>query len=391
MRGTILFAIGGMMTAGTALAQSRPPLPAVVMAHVQDLDKRCTAAGGKPGTAQFMAAQDFTGDGRLDYILSEGNYQCVGRPDIFRKNGEARVDIFVVGAGNQAQRLYSDTLIGYRVLAGKPAKVQIARKGASCGPNATAKTQCATQLVWNGQTFGQGTFVSSDDKAGASQTAAPAASTATAAAPAAASAAAPASFALRPNAQAEFLKQCRDDYVRVEASAARWADDQCKQDWQRVVASGPAAEAILAVLPAQGERHALATVKQRATGVRWAARAEPRQAASGTLGGLGAFIEGAPTPAEFGVNWSKIGAEIPYDVPSALRARGVTVTQVSCEKLGTGEGNRTYAGTAAGRAPFTLTVFQRTAPTAGAYSFYTASANLAGKHPPRGSTSGCDF
>lgn len=394
MRGTIMLAVGGMaMTAGAAFAEKYPPIPAVVMAHVQDLDRRCTAAGGKPGEGRFMVAQDFTGDGRRDYLLSEGNYQCLGRPDIFRSNGEARVNIFVVNAANQARRLYSDVLTGYRVLAGQPAKVQIARKGAACGPNATAKTQCATQLVWNGQGFGQGTFVSSDDnKTGRAQaTAAPTAAPAPAPAPAPANAAAPATFALRPNAEAEFLKQCRADYVRAEASAARWADGQCKEDWKRVVASGPAAEAMLAVLPAQGERPALATVKQRATGVRWAARAEHGQSASGTLGGLSAYVEGAPTPTAFAVGWSKVGEMIPYDVPGALRARGVTVTEVACEKQGVGEGTRTYAGTAAGRAPFTLTVFQRTAPTGGAYSFYDASANLGGKHPARGSSSGCDF
>src|SRR5690606_34678920 len=141
-------------------------------------------------------------------------------------------------------------------------------------------------------------------------------------------------------------------------SAARWADGQCKEDWQRVVAAGPAAEAMLAVLPAQGERPALTAVKQRAAGVRWAARAEQGHAASGTLGGLGVYVEGAPAPAEFSVGWSKIGEMIPYDVPGALRARGVTVTEAACEKLGTGEGSRTSAGTAACRGPFTLTIFQ---------------------------------
>ncbi len=362
-----------------------------------DLDRRCAAAGGKEGPGKYVVAQDFNGDGRLDYLLSEGNYDCTGRPDLFRKDGEARLDIFTVNAANQARRVYSDVVTGYRVLAGKPAKVQIARKGAPCGPGATTATQCAAQLVWNGQGFGQGTFVRNDGKAGAAQTAAtPAPTPAPAPAPAAATATAPASgaaatLARRPNAEAEFLKKCRDDYVRVEASAARWADDQCKEDWQRVVASGPAAEAILAVLPAAGERHTLATVKQRATGVRWAARAQQGQSASGTLGKLSAYTEGAPAPTVFGLSWGEIGEMPPYDVANAMRARGVTVTEAACEMLGPGEGSRIYAGTAAGRAPFTLTVFQRMAPTGGAYSFYTASANLGGRHPARGSTRGCDF
>ena len=357
-------------SASPALAQNRPPVPAVVMQHMADLDARCRAAGGRPGEARYIVAQDFTGDGRLDYLLSEGNYACTGRPDLFRRNGEARVDIFVTDARNTARRVYSDVLIGYRVLAGRPVKVQIARKGAACGPGAAAGTQCAAQLEWNGQGFGQGVSVSSADKPGSGP--------------------APARLGLEPNAQATFLARCRADYVKAEASAARWADGQCKDDWQRVVAAGPVAEAMLAVLPAPGERPTLATVRQRATGVRWAARAEPRQSASGTLSGVDVHIEGNP-PTAFGMGWMEVGAEIPYDVANALRARGVTMTEMSCEKIGTGEGNRTYAGTAPGRAPFTLAIDQRTAPTGNANSYYGASVRLDGRHPPRGSTAGCQF
>src|SRR5690606_20046434 len=147
-------------------------------------------------------------DGRLDYLLSEGNYTCAGRPDIFRQNGEARVDIFVTDARNNARRVYSDRLIGYRVLAGRPVKVQIARKGAACGVGATASTQCAAQLEWNGQGFGQGVSVSSADKPGSATPAAPPA------APATASGAAPARLGLSANAQGTFLTRCRADYVK---------------------------------------------------------------------------------------------------------------------------------------------------------------------------------
>ena len=37
------------------------------------LDARCAAAGGRPGTARYVIVQDFTGDGVLDYLLSEGD------------------------------------------------------------------------------------------------------------------------------------------------------------------------------------------------------------------------------------------------------------------------------------------------------------------------------
>ena len=379
----VIAAAAILMPGGAALAQNRPPVPLVVMQHMETLDTRCRAAGGRPGDGRYIVAQDFTGDGRLDYLLSEGNYNCTGRPDLFRRNGQARVDIFVVDARNNARRVYSDVLIGYRVLAGRPVKVQIARKGSACGDSATASTQCAAQLTWNGQGFGEGVSVSSADKPAGAAAPAPAASPAV-------SGPAPAKLGLVTNAQGNFLAQCRRDYVKADASAARWADDQCKSDWQRVVAAGPVAEAMLAVLPAPGERPSLAVVRQRAAGVRWAARAEARQSASGSLSGVAVHTEGNP-PTAFGMGWMQVGAEIPYDVANALRARGVTMTEMSCEKIGTGEGNRTYAGTAPGRAPFTLIIDQRTAPTGDATSYYGASGRLDGRHPPPGSTAGCQF
>ena len=150
----------GLCLSAVALAQARPPIPSVVLDHMNDLDQRCVAAGGRAGEGRFVVAQDFTGDGRLDYLLSEGDYNCVGRPGLFRQGGVGRVDIFVVDARNAARRVYSDQLIGYRVLAGKPAKVQIARQGTACGAGSNARTQCAAQLGWNGHGFGEAVAVS---------------------------------------------------------------------------------------------------------------------------------------------------------------------------------------------------------------------------------------
>lgn len=351
------------------------------------LDTRCRAAGGRPGTAQYTSAQDLTGDGRADYLLSEGNYDCVGRPGLFRANGQARVDIFVTDAANNARRVYSDSLSAFRIIAGRPAKVQIARIGAICGPGATAQTQCAAQLEWNGQTFGQGVSVTSGAPAGA-QAGAP--SAAPAPAPAAATGTA-GPLAVAAGAEATFLAQCRRDYIAREASAARWADDQCKSDWKKVVDSGPLADLILGIAPAQGQRLTLADIRSRATGVRWAARPEQGQLATGTLGRLTVSVTGAAQPAEVSTGWSAVGAEIPYDAAGALRVRGAGVTLLGCEKLGAGEGTRTYSVTAPGRAPFALRIDQRTAPTANASSFYAAALALDGRLPPRGSTSDCDF
>ena len=155
----LLLALGACLSS-VVFAQARPPIPSVVLDHMNDLDRRCLAAGGRAGEGRYIVAQDFTGDGQLDYLLSEGDYSCVGRTGLFRQGGVARVDLFVVDGRNAARRVYSDHLIGYRVLAGKPAKVQIARQGAACGAGSDVRTQCAAQLAWNGHGFGEAIAVS---------------------------------------------------------------------------------------------------------------------------------------------------------------------------------------------------------------------------------------
>jgi hypothetical protein len=161
--------------------------------------------------------------------------------------------------------------------------------------------------------------------------------------------------------------------------------------------AGPAtsstlADLLMSVVPEQsGSRPTLDSVRQAASGVRWAAKAAPRSLASGTFGGLAVSVTGREQPDSLGVSWMKTGAMIPFDVPQAMRQRGLTLTQMSCEKLGVGEGQRVYEASAPGRAPFALTIEQRTAPTASANSYYGASVSLHGRMPPKGSATDCDF
>jgi len=358
-----------------AQGQNRPPLPQVVLDHMQSLDARCRAAGGSPGDGRYVTARDFTGDGQLDYLLAEASYVCTGRPNLFLQNGQGRVDIFVTDRANRAHRVYSDQLTAHQVLQGNPARIRITRQGPACG---TAGS-CVDQLAWNGQGFGQ---VMRNDRPAIERPGERPGSAA--AAPAA---------TIAPNAMADFLAQCRRDYVSRDASAARWAGEQCQDDWKKVVASGLAAQALLAVIPQQqSARPTLADIRRQAPGVRWQ-QAKPAgdMLAVGAMGGLSVFVEGKGAPAAMGVSWMKIGAEIPYDVVNAMRIRGATMVEMSCEKLGTGEGMRAYAGTLAGHAPFTLRIDQRTAPTGNANSHYSASVSFDGRHPARGPRLGCDF
>lgn len=380
----------GLCLSAVALAQARAPIPSVVLDHMNDLDRRCAAAGGRAGEGRFVVAQDFTGDGRFDYLLSEGDYHCVGRPGLFRKDGVARVDLFVVDARKAARRVYSDQLIGYRVLAGQPAKVQIARQGTACGAGSTARTQCAAQLAWNGHGFGEAIAVSdarapSAIAAAGSPATSPGSEAANAGAGAIAAAAGstPVALVVGPEAHPRFLADCRQTYVSRSADAARWADEQCVADWGKIEASAAATDALLAALPATpGEVVALAALRQRLAGVRWAARPGGHGlSASGRLGEFEVSVTGSPAAKTLGVNWSEVGAEPPYDIVGAMRARGVTLTELACEEFGSGEWQRVFAGHAPGRAPFRLELGQRVAPFANSNSYYGATIDLSGRVP----------
>ena len=403
MHRSLLPLVLGLCVSSAAWPQARPPIPSVVLDHMNELERRCVAAGGRAGQGRFVVAQDFTGDGRLDYLLSEGDYDCVGRPGLFRNGGVARVDLFVVDARNAARRVYSDQLIAYRVLAGTPAKVQIARQGAACGPGSTARTQCAAQLAWNGHGFGEAVAVSDARTpaqatagpggaamaAGAAPVAAGAAADAArtadagAAAAAVASGSAPAALAVPPEARPRYLVDCRQAYVSRSADAARWADEQCVADWNKITASAAATDALLAALPAApGEARPLASLRQRLGAVRWAAKPRSRElSASGRLGEFEVSVTGSPAAKTLGVNWSEVGAGPPYDLVRAMRARGVTLTEIACEEFGSGEWQRVFAGSAPGRAPFRLEIGQRIAPTANANSYYSATIDLSGRAP----------
>lgn len=202
----------------------------------------------------------------------------------------------------------------------------------------------------------------------------------------------PAPLAVAPDARPRFLAECRQAYVSRSADAARWADEQCVADWGKVTASAAATDALLAALPAAaGEAVPLATLRQRLVGVRWAGKPRSRElSASGSLGNFEVSVTGSPAAKTLGMNWMEVGAEPPYDIVGAMRARGVTLTEIACEEFGAGEWQRVFSGSASGRAPFRLELAQRTAPFANANSYYGATIDLSGQAPvPAASKSVC--
>lgn len=371
-----------------APAHAQAGVPKEIEARVNELVARCASAGGTLGSmrgeGRFVIPADFTGDGRLDFLVSEGNVPCTGRPALFRPDGLARVELWVRQADGSARLAFADRLLAYRVLAGPPAKLQIARRGPACGA-----PRCGDELVWNAgaarfdmvPTDGRRIAVAAAPGASAP---APTASAAPAPAPAApvAVAAGPAPT-VQPGAEARFRDRCRKAYLAQGPQAARWADGACADDWKKVVAAGPMADALLAAT--SGPPPTLAEARARVAAVRWGP-GDRESLASGRLGPLEAWIEGRGRPEMLGLRWQGGAEEVPYDVPGALEARGATLTLTACEKTGVGEGARTWSVSAPGRQPFALEVYQRTAPTGFDRSSYSATVRVDGQPARRGAT-----
>lgn len=363
--------IGLCALLSTNAARAQPPLPAGVKARIAALAAECVAAGGRPGRTPFVKAQDFSGDGRLDYLISAGDFECAGQPALFRRGGQAEVEIHVTDASGQSRRLFHDTLIAYRLLDGRPVRVQIARTGEACGAGSAARTQCGDELAWNGNGFD---LVPTGSRAAPGK---PAERPGDAVAAATADA-----LAVQPNAEAGFIAGCRKDILSGNPQAGDWVDGHCRDAWGKVSASAALVDALLAAVPVEaGRRTSASALKARLPQVRWAARPEGRTATSGRLGKLAVIAEGTPNVDTLSLGWQETGADIPYDVEGALRARGVRPDLVACQSFGAGEQTRVFAVRAAGRAPFGLTIHARGAPTANAWSMYSASADLGGALP----------
>lgn len=393
MRSKLILFAAAMALAAPAMAQGG--VPEVIKARVDALVATCVNAGGTlgnmSGQGQFVIPVELTGDGRADFLISEGNFPCTGKPTLFRADGLGRVQIYASDGAGGARLLFDDRLLGYRILAGKPAKVQIARRGAACGGAA----RCGDELRWNAATNGFDAVATDGRPATPRAVAAP--QPAFAANPAKATPAAGASAAAAPagsvpailaDAQANFVSACRKTYLADKPKNTDWIDGSCAEEWKRVADAQPVVDQLLRAVPGgPGGAPALAELKQRMPGVRWAPRATQGELASGQLGAYGIGIAGKARPEGVSVSWTKVGEMIPLDIPAALAARGAKLTLASCEKMGAGEGERIWSVALPGRPPFELTIYQRSAPTANAWSSLAATARVDGAPVRRGPSS----
>jgi hypothetical protein len=375
-----------------ALAQPQRPPPSVA-SKMQVMDTACGVAGGKPGNGTYIFPFDFNGDGQTDYLVSEGNYVCVGKPNAFRAEGHAVIEIYV-RQGADAPRAFYEVVRGYKIIDSNPRQVQVVRDGSACGPGASGT--CTVTLRWDqptrrfvggpgptasgpsGPQVVQGTPVDPLAGVGARRGPPPP----PAAEPPPPSAAAGGS----PETQAQFVPRCaRERMAKYKGLKESIATSSCQEIWKMAQASMPAANGLLAVgggAPGPMTQAAVRTaITGAGPGVVWGGAVGKGMPASGKIGQWQVQLHGQTLIDNVAYAWAKVGQPIPYDVVEAMKIKGAHLTEVACQNLGGGEGTHVYKVDFAGRPTFGLTVYGREAPTASANSSYSATADLKGPAP----------
>ena len=131
-------------------------LPAPVAKALEELTKTCSDAGGKPSTKAAVRQTDLNADGRADFVLDVGSFQCQGAAAVFGDR-EKPVKVFLADAAGGAELAYSGLAYSVKLEGtGPQAKPWVLLTGEGCGKPkarwANEESYCDRPLVWNNET-----------------------------------------------------------------------------------------------------------------------------------------------------------------------------------------------------------------------------------------------
>ena len=117
--------IGLGLGMGASAAVAAPALPAAAKAHVADMRASCKDVGGRPGRSpELVQIADVTGDGRADYVINEGAFDCVGAESYFSGGSGGAAP----GKGRQRMSVTEQVIRAAAQSFARSASTQIARE-----------------------------------------------------------------------------------------------------------------------------------------------------------------------------------------------------------------------------------------------------------------------
>jgi hypothetical protein len=184
--------------------------------------------------------------------------------------------------------------------------------------------------------------------------------------------------------QATFTVRCTQETLGRVPTAMKWVDSYCDTKWDHAVATAPMVDALLGLAPEPGEpAMSIAAAKTALADVNWLTD-KGNALAMGTLGDLTVALLGTPAAiTRISFSWQETGAQAPYDLIEALRMRGLTPQTLGCPQFGMASAGqeKVMQVAAPNRTVFTLTVYDRAAPTGIDWGVYEVDADVSGSIP----------
>ena len=146
----LLVALVILASAGGLCAQTDASLPPGVAAAIAQNRKDC---GARVVLApRFVESRDINGDGRADYILDYGHFECDGNAGYFCGTAGCLTQVFASLPDGSYAKVLDENVRGLRFsrVRGRPAML-IDLHGLACGRGGAAP--CALTLYWNGFSF----------------------------------------------------------------------------------------------------------------------------------------------------------------------------------------------------------------------------------------------
>jgi hypothetical protein len=155
MRTMVALATAFALATG-ASADAQPSLPSIVRDTIAASRKDCTESASLRGVnvvleAGFVITKDINGDGRKDYILDYGKFQCEERR-IFCGSAGCLTQVFASQPDSTYAKVLDENVRGVRFtrVKGRPAML-LDLHGSAC--NRAGVAPCGATLFWNGDKF----------------------------------------------------------------------------------------------------------------------------------------------------------------------------------------------------------------------------------------------